>query len=210
MAEYPSKITDQLDWAQSHIGNFITHAVAIGITAGDATAFQGLTDEALAAYNEAVQAKQTSKEKTLALRNAAKNLRAKASQIITTVRVKAEATKDPNVYVLAGISPRQAPSELPPPAMPQNITIGMLNDGVIELEWKGDLRTTSYFSVWRRLNNETAMTMVGVTDSKKFQDDGVPVGTLYAMYAVRAHRNSKQSDLSETVTILFGEMQQAA
>ena len=210
MAEWPRNLTDQLNWSQAHISNFTTNAVAIGITVVEANEFQAATDAALLAYNEQKAAQQVAKEKTLALRIAMGDLHDQAAAIIRSARNKAETTDNPNVYVLAGISPAAPPTPAPAPSAPTALSASLTNAGGVELSWKAAKRNASFFSVWRRLVGESTFGLVGMSDTKSFQDNSLPQGATYATYYVRAHRGDLKSDASESINIFFGEIQQAA
>jgi hypothetical protein len=58
------------------------------------------------------------------------------ADMIQAIRNHAESKNDPNVYVLAQIPAPATPGVTPPPGTPFDFTVGLLQNGALELKWK--------------------------------------------------------------------------
>ncbi|MCH7696745.1 MAG: BCCT family transporter, partial [Proteobacteria bacterium] len=80
------------------------------------------------------------------------------------------------------------------------------NNGSVEVRWSGRGPVGTLYEVYRKLATETTFTFLGNVDAstKKFNDAGVPAGTISAAYQVRAIRADLVSPYSTQFSILFG------
>jgi hypothetical protein len=105
--------------------------------------------------------------------------------------------------------PPAPPSQAPPPAQPFDLATHLLNDGTIELKWKGTGPTGTRYFVHRKLAGESAFSVVGDFSGKSFVDGGVPAGTASVTYFVVAKRGETASPASEPVFMLLGAFNNA-
>lgn len=86
---------------------------------------------------------------------------------------------DPNVHLLAQIPPPAQGGVTPPPGTPFDFTVGLLQDGSLELKWKcsnpsGTVGTI--YEVLRKAGPSTgAFVFLGATGVKTFTDDSLPL-----------------------------------
>ena len=206
MSVVPKKQLPKLEWCESHIAPWTTNAVAIGTTAAEVTAFQTKTEAARTAMTAAVAAKEASKNATLALQNAIDALDIAAAGIVKQVRVKAETTNNPNVYVLASIPAPATPAPVGAPGTPTDFVVQLFQDGSLDLAWKcvhpvgcnGVL-----YQVWRRAGGTGEFAYVGGVGEKKFLDTTIPGGASLLTYKIQAVRSSSIGPWA-TFNVFFG------
>ncbi len=110
------------------------------------------------------------------------------------------------VYDAANISPADPPSPIPAPATPTNLKANLGNNGSIFISWDGTGASGTLYEVYRRVDGETTFTLLGNVDAKtkEFNDAGLPLGTTFATYQIRAVRADKASLFSTQFNIQFG------
>lgn len=202
------KISDLIDWAGSHQDLWEINHAELNLTAGEASAFKALVTSLKAAYNEAQAKREASKLATQSLHNSAAAVRALASAYVSTIRGFAEATGNPNVYVLGGVTPEQPASTLPPPNGPDSLTATLDNTGALILKWKATQPkgvVNVQYRVYRKLAGEAAFTMVGTAGAKKtFTDSTIPFGTDSLTYQIEPWRGDVMGAASGQFTFQFG------
>lgn len=199
-----------LEFGEAHDGVWTLNALAIGITAPQATEYASRVATSRTKYDAMIAAREAAKAATEAWYNASFAMKDYGASLISLIRGKAENTGDANVYVLAQIPAPATPQPAGPPTDATAMTAELTNLGNVQLKWNGTLFARQFFSVWRKLNGETDWTQIGVIAAKAFLDENVPLGTQWASYLVRAHRGTQVSQGSEPVTILLYSQQQAA
>lgn len=183
----------------------------IGLTSAQVTAQVTKVTDARTKYNAMIAAREAAKAATLAFYNSEDAMTLSGAGLISTIKAFAEATVNPNVYVLAQIPAPAAPQPYGAPTNPTAVGAFLENDGSVTLSWKGTLFGGQFYSIWRQLWGSQDWVQVGTVAAKKFTDAVVPAGIVAATYQVKAHRGSQASAGSEPVTVLFGsQMQQAA
>jgi hypothetical protein len=193
MSVVPKKQLEKLEWCESHVAPWTTNAVAIGTTAAEVTAFETKTEAARAAMTAATAAKDAAKNATLALKNAIAALDVAAAGIVKQVRVKAETTNNPNVYVLASIPAPATPSPVGAPGTPSDFAVELFQDGSLEMAWKcvNPVNCTGVvYQIWRRVGGSGEFTYVGGVGEKKFLDTTIPAGSSFFTYKIQAVRST--------------------
>jgi hypothetical protein len=206
MSVVPKKQLDKLEWCESHVPPWSTNAVAIGTSAAEVTAFEDKTEAARAAMTAAVAAKDAAKNATLALKNAIAALDIAAAGIVKQVRVKAETTNNPNVYVLASIPAPATPSPVGAPGTPSDFAVELFQDGSLDLSFKcvNPVGCTGVvYQVWRRTGTSGEFTYVGGVGEKKFLDTTIPAGSSFFTYKIQAVRSTSIGPWA-TFNVFFG------
>jgi hypothetical protein len=184
------------------------NAAAIGLTQVQVDNLLTLVTAARNAYTAAQNARTAAKVATVALHNALGEMNELGAAFISTIRAKAEATANPNVYNLAQIPPPAPPSPSGIPSAPTNVKGQINSNGHVELSWKGSLAFGTFFSVWKKRPGDTKWKQIGSVAGKKFVDQNTTPLVEWAMYQVFAHRSSGTSEGSEPITVFFEGQEQ--
>ncbi|MBM4108026.1 MAG: hypothetical protein FJ255_04340 [Phycisphaerae bacterium] len=111
-------------------------------------------------------------------------------------------------YVLAQIPPPATPGVTPPPGTPFAFTVGLLQNGALELKWKcanpSGTQGTIY-EVKRSIGGPPAgaLTFVGATGVKSFTDETLPSGSAPVTYQITAVRSTSRGSPAQ-FTVNFG------
>jgi len=208
MAVVPTDRLDKIEFYEAHVTPWTTNAAAIGLTAAQMTAFSPLVTAARAAYNAAEAARQASKAATQNFYDKVRAMHAgpgAGADLIQLIKATAQTKNDPNVYVLAQIPAPAAPSVTPPPGTPFDFTVGLLQNGAVELKWKCNNPSGTQgtiYEVRRRIGNG-AWTFAGATGTRSFTDETLPSGSSPATYQVTAVRSTSRGNPSQ-FTVSFG------
>ncbi len=177
-----------------------------------ATAFKALVTTFETARNAAEAARLASKNATEALDNAVRNIRTTGGQYVNVIKAFAESTNNPNVYVLAGVSPSDAPGTPPAPNAPDNFTVGVNGDGSLTIKWRvaqpAGVGSVVYV-VARRINGgEGPFSVVGNSGGrdKSFTDATLPVGVDQVEYIVTAKRGNEPGVSGPIFKVQFGSV----
>lgn len=204
MSVLPNSRIQQIEWFEQRLAAWLANAAAIGLWPAQVTQLQGEIAAARASYMTSQQARNDSKSATVGFYSTSDALVDDGRDLITTIKAFAEATNDPNVYVLANVPPPAEPTPAGPPDTPTNVT-GIINsDGAVELKWNGTLAHSTFFEVLRMIEGETTWTVLDSVGAKEFLDETVPVGTLSVQYRVRAKRAEFTSAANDPITIRLG------
>jgi hypothetical protein len=219
MAIVPDKKLEQLQFVDKHITPWTTNYAAIGLTREVVAAVGAAADRARASYDAAAAARQASKSATMQADLDFKSMLDLVADAIKTIRLKAESTNDPSVYVKADI-PAPAPrTDALPPTKPTSMQAVLGPDGSLTLQWKVepssegfDASTTGVlFTVRRRLAGETRWTILGTAKPGKagkrgfasFTDATLPPAPEGLRYSVQGVRSSSRGDLAGPVSNTF-------
>jgi len=95
------------------------------------------------------------------------------ADMIQTIKTYAQTTNNPNVYVLAQIPPPAQGGTTPPPGTPFDFTVGLLQDGSLQLKWKCSNPSGTVGTIYevKRQIGGGAFEFVGATGVKTFTDD---------------------------------------
>jgi hypothetical protein len=204
-------VSEQIEFWDKRVSPFWEPNVfALGLGAGYLNSMSDALADTKAKYEAALIAREEAKMATLALHQSLGLLNKKGSAIVQTIRAKAKADDNPNLYVLADIRPPAAPTPSGIAPVPRSLEGFIDNDGNVVISWKGSLAHATFFTVWRRLPGETEWTQLGSVRSRKFHDTSLEAGTPAASYKVFAVRSSGTSEGSEILTVVFGTQGQLA
>ncbi|MEQ8316734.1 MAG: hypothetical protein RIE77_12745 [Phycisphaerales bacterium] len=185
----PAERGPALDWINARLDPWETNAAAIGLEPTDPAALVALAGAADDARLAADAARSTSKTKTLDWYDKADAAMDFARELI--LKIKSAAASDPQVYVLAQVSPKASPGETPPPEIPSDVRAELLDQGRVRLTWKGKGPRGTFYIVKRRLLNENAFTVIATVTDKVFTDESLPFGADKAVYAIDAQQTDK-------------------
>ncbi|UYV11230.1 MAG: hypothetical protein NCW75_07925 [Phycisphaera sp.] len=207
----PAERGPALDWINAHLEPWGDNAAAIGLDPTEVTALVTLAGSAETARTEADTARQASKASTLNWYDKADAAMNWARDLILKVKTHAAINNDPQVYVLAQMSPKDPPGETPAPDVPSDIKAELLDQGRVRLTWKGKGPRGTFYIVKRRLTSETNFTVVATVTDKAFTDEALPFGTDRVTYAIDAQQTDKLVFGPEkNVQLGVGNGQQAA
>ena len=209
MGIVPDNRLGKIEFYEAHITPWTTNAVAIGLTAGSVTALGTLTTNARKAFDAAEAARQAAKTATQAYYDAVRAMHSgpgAGSDMIELIKNKAQTTNNPSVYTLAQIPPPATPGTTPPPGLPFNFTVGLLQNGALELKWKCNNPSGTQGTVYevkRRVGATGAFGYVGSSGVKNFTDDTVAAGSPSVTYQVTAIRSTQRGNPGQ-FTVSFG------
>lgn len=211
MGIVPADRLGKIEFYEAHGAPWASNAVAIGLTAAQVTALDALTKAARTAYNAAEVARQAAKAATQNFYdkvNAMHSGPGAGSDLISIIKTTAQTKNDPNVYVLAQIPSPATPAPTPPPGTPFDFTVGLLQNGAVQLKWKcpNPTRTAgTIYEVKRSIGGGTsaAFVFVGATGSRTFTDETIPAGSAAVTYQITAVRSTSRGNPSQ-FTVHFG------
>lgn len=208
MPVLPDPINERIQWFEQRITAWKAAPTTIGLTAAQATALGTAITAARAAHDAAQAARIAAKNATIGQTSNVRTMSTLGADAISFIKAFAnsqatDALRDA-VYQAASVPP-PAPATPPgPPTAPTMVTGDPNADGTVTLKWEGSTANQTFFTVWRKVGNNTQFFQVGAIATKKFVDDSVPSGTPNVTYFVRAQRNSEASPDSDQTVVNFG------
>jgi hypothetical protein len=208
MSIVPDSRLGKIEFYEAHTKVWLGNAAAIGLTAGACTALDTATVNARDAYNNHLAAQAAAKSATTAFYDAVKTMHSapgKGADMIQTIKTYAQTTNNPNVYVIAQIPPPSSGGITPPPGTPSDFTVGLLQDGSLELKWKCSNPSGTNGTIYEVLRKvgTGAFVFVGATGVKTFTDDSLPAGASPCTYQVTAIRSTTRGNPAQ-FTVHFG------
>lgn len=208
MGVVPDTRLGKIEFYEAHLAPWTTNAAAIGLTPASVTALGALTTQARAAFNAAEAARQAARAATQAFHDAVRAMHSgpgAGQDMIDTIRNFAETKNLPNVYVLAQIPAPADPSTAPPPGTPFDFTVGLLQNGALELKWKCTNPSGTQGTIYevKRAIGGGALNFVGATGVKVFTDDTLPSGSAPVTYQITAVRSTARGNPAQ-FTVNFG------
>ncbi len=203
-AVLPSSREELIAYFMARIANWGAAASEIGLTAAQVAELASLLNTAQTAHSAAIASRIASKDATLNYHIATDALRAFGSDMVKAIKVEAEITNNPNVYVEASITPPAPPTPAGPPDQPTNlgVTINPVTGG-LRITWKGSVSQSAYFSIYRRTAGTSTFTLLDSTDNKFYEDGTIPENTTSVEYYVQARREDFRVD-STSLIVRFG------
>jgi hypothetical protein len=202
----PKSKAPQIQFFETHVPKWAAAPEQIGTTAAEVAALADSTAIARAAYREQYAAIQAARSATVKLNQALADMKTRGAAIIHQIRGKATLASDNSVYVLASISPPDAPSKIAKPGTPYRFEFSLDAIGALRLKWqcknpRGSVGTM--YRVSRQLGGVGEFVFLGVTGTKRFVDQTVPAGVRSVMYEIRAMRTTGVGDVA-TFNVNFG------
>lgn len=211
MGIVPESRLGKIEFYEAHAlagGPWAVNAAAIGLAPAAVTALGTLTSQARAAFNAAEIARQAAKtatqnfyDKVRAMHNGA----GAGQDLIDTIKTWAETKNDPNVYTLAQIPPPATPGVTPPPGTPFEFTVGLLQNGALELKWKCNNPSGTQGTIYevKRKIGSGPFNFVGATGVRTFTDETLPSGSAPVTYQITAVRSTSRGNPAQ-FTVNFG------
>ena len=195
-------------FAQSHASQWVAQAAEIGVAPAQATAFADLCAAFETSSESVVVTRQESKNATTRNNDDYQAVSALCGALINQIKAFAQATNDPNVYVIAGLSPDAPPSQSPAPLAPKELTATLIPDGTLLLKWKvtqpAGLSGVQY-RVFRKLVGEDTFALIGTAGGKKtFTDATIPFGADGVTYQIVPWRGDVTGAPSNAFEFRFG------
>lgn len=210
MGVVPDKDVDALQFFEFHVPIWQSAAASIGVSASMVTGLDNAAKAARSQLNAKETARQASKTATNAFNGGMTNLRGIGADLIKTIKAFADTTNNPNVYNLAQIPPPAAPTPAPPLEAPTNLVADPAADGTISLKWKGSIKYSTFFSIFRKGPGEAGFFQIATVAAKSFIDTAPPpptgssTGSRTVEYLVRAQRQTEIGPPSSSVTVTYG------
>ena len=209
----PGYSPDALTWLEARIAGWVASPAAIGLTSAVVTSLATDITNARTDFTSVQAIRGESMAATVTFNASGKVMRTNGALAISTIKAFADAAPIPSqVYETANVSPADPRSPALPPEQPASLEAILQNNGSVEVSWSGKGPVGTLYEVYRKLATETTFTFLGNVDAstKKFNDAGVPAGTISAAYQVRAIRADLVSPYSTQFSILFGTNDGAA
>lgn len=187
----PPQRSAALDWTTDRIAKWTANAAQIGVDPASVTAVAAAVASATNLRSAAGTARANSKSATKAYHDSADEALDLVRDLILEVKAYAASTDDPQVYVLADLSPKDPPSETPAPEAPSDVVYTLLFDGALELRWKGKGPQGTFYIVKRKLAGQSAFSIIATTTDKSFTDNNIPAGTDSVLYQILAQQTDK-------------------
>ena len=208
MGVVPDPRLGKIDFYEAHIAPWTSNAAAIGLTPASVTALGGLTTAARTAFNAAEAARLAAKSATQNFYDKVRAMHSGAGagqDMIDTIRNHAETKNDPNVYVLAQIPAPAVPGATPPPGTPFDFTVGLLQNGALELKWKCSNPSGTQGTIYEvlRRSGTGAFAFAGATGVKLFTDETVPSDAAPVTYQITAVRSTSRGNPAQFI-VNFG------
>lgn len=203
MSVIPRTLSEQLDFFEQHLPVWAANPAAIGLTPVQIADLSLLVSEARAAFENAIDARESSRSATMIQSFAFLAMVTLGSDLIKTIKAFAETSGDNSVYGAAQIPPPAAPTPAGPPVEPTHLAANFLSPFGLGLSWKGSVAQGAYFGIWRRLGGETNYTLIATSKTKAYDDTTVPAGTQSVQYYISAHRDEFTVN-SSVLALQFG------
>lgn len=205
MGVLPEQINDRIEWFEQRITSWKATPTAIGLTAAQCTALDNAIKDARIAYDNAQAARIASKNATIGQKTAVNSLTNLGGDALRFIKAYASSQPNPNaVYQAASVPPPAQPTPAGDPKAPTEVTADPNADGTVTIKWKGSTSNQTFFSIWRRVGNNTQWTQIGSVATKSFIDSTVPAGSPTVTYFLRSQRNMQVSAPSDEATVNFG------
>ncbi|MGD1917326.1 MAG: hypothetical protein ACFCBV_14225 [Phycisphaerales bacterium] len=206
MATVPNRKQDMITFFATRLPAWQADPAAIGLSAEQVAALGVRLQAAQDAAGVQATKQAEAKAATEASNTEAQSLRGFGGSLINVIRAFAEASDDPSVYSAAQIPAPADPTPAPAPGMPTDITAAIDNAGSIDLAFKAENaqpHTGTVFEIRRKLDTESAFTLIGTSGEKAYSDATIPAGTTSAVYTITARRGELSSGTSENIFVRF-------
>lgn len=207
MPVLPQGKLDKLMWFEERISQWQANAVAIGLTPALATSMKGLITAGRAAYDAAQAARIAAKNATFTQDVAIGAMVDLGGDLIATIKSFAETTNNPAVYTLSSVPPPAPPSPPPPLTPPEDVLADPNADGTITLKWKGSLKFSTFYAIFRKGPGETTFSPLATVAAKSFIDVSPTPPTATARtveYIVRAQRQAELGPPAPPAVVTYG------
>lgn len=205
MAVIPDTKNEQIQFAEQHAPVWTTAATGIGLTTAQCTAITAATTAARTSYTAAQAARQSAKAATLQADTDLAALHTLLAEAVKTIRLFAESTSDPAVYVKAEIPAPAAPTPAKPPTQPVELKAVIGTMGELTIQWRPAASSAGFdsstagviYTVRRKLAGQSAFSYIGTAKPGRagsrgltsFIDDALPANAQGIQYVVQGVRS---------------------
>lgn len=205
MSVIPTTQEGVLEYFADHAPVWEAQALAIGITASQATALNNAVESFKAARTARSVLKQQAKAATTTVDQTYNELRTIGAGLLAIIRAYAETTNNPAVYAIAEVAPPKPPTPAPPPENPTMFTADPAANGTIDLKWKGSAAQNGSFDIERSIDGGPYVLLTNKR-TKKWTDVAVPMNTNMIVYRIFGVRDDVRSSPGTTAQVLFGTL----
>ncbi|MEQ8318499.1 MAG: hypothetical protein RIE77_04080 [Phycisphaerales bacterium] len=206
MPVQPRKKVENIEFFEQRAPIWEANAATLNLTTEETAQLTSLTGTARTRYTEAQLKAEQSKTATANQDIAIQAMRDLGADLIKKIRVAAEQTGNPELFTLAQIPEPKDPASIPP-VDASDVAFDLLNDGSLELTWKGSVSTGTTYIVRRAITptggNQQAYQDIAFADGKRFVDSTIPAGTERASYVVRAKKGETVTPGTVPITVRF-------
>ncbi len=205
----PGGRRQSLEYIEGIIGQWSTNQGAIGLTSASVINLGQELTNTRASFTTVETARTDAKAKTQDFYANADEMHKSASDMIGTIKAFAASSgSSANVYLLAGLTPKDPPQPVPAPETPTALSATLATNGTVNLKWDGRGPAQTLYEIYRRLASETLFTLLSTANArdKTFNDATVPAAQTLVYYQVRAVRGETMSAFSEQTAIQFGSI----
>jgi len=204
----PRSRTAALSWLEGHITGWNTNFAGIGLTSASVIDLAQDVTNARASFTSVEQVRAESLATTQDFYTDMDATHKKASDMIATIKAFAESSDTPAaVYLLAGITGKDAPTPAAAPETPAITSAQIAADGNVTIGFTARGPTGTVWLVSRKLNTQTAYTFLGQSDGKEYTDTTLPTGVTTATYIVKGVRGQLSGLSSPPTTFQIGNVQ---
>ncbi|VAX40508.1 hypothetical protein MNBD_PLANCTO03-1213 [hydrothermal vent metagenome] len=204
MAVLPDSRLAQIEWFEQRLAAWMANTAAIGLTPAQVSQLQGEIAAARAGYMAAQQSRNESKSSTVNYYTVSDTLVDDGRDLISTIKAFAEATNNPDVYVLADVPPPAPPGITPPPGTPYEFRVALRQDGSFGLEWKCNNPAGNTVYEIMRSDAGGAMSFVNTAGDKSYIDTTIPANTSPLVYQITAIRSMLRGDPAQFIVQIGG------
>lgn len=198
MTGVPDGRSAAINWYTERVAAWVADPTAIGLSIEQANAIASETSTASSTRQSAFDAANVKKAAFVTYHEAADTMRENGSTLIATIKAYAEATGDPGVYAAALIDPPAQRTPTPAPGTPYDFSVGLLQDGSVELSFKCDNPSATggtaggvVYEVFRQDPGSNQFNYVLSAGERRFVDSTVPPGSALVSYRIVARRSTK-------------------
>lgn len=206
MGNIPDKRLEQIVWFENHVPLWSAAPATFGVTAPMVLAVDNATKAARTAYTNAVNARQASKNATVALGEQAGTMLDGGRDLVGVIKAFIENSNNPALWSQAGLEPPAPPGPPPVPTAPYQMSGTLDSIGNVIVRWKTSQPAGVFgviYSVSRSIDGGEFVLLDSVGE-KEYIDEAVPEGTRSVSYVVRSKRGKQFSTPSESLTLRFG------
>lgn len=199
MGVVPRNNEAKLSYYVAHLAKWLESASQIGLTTEQVEAFAVKVQAAREMLKAQRMAQSKARSATLGFNLALDEVSVAGSTIIQQIRTAARVNGE-NVYSLATVSPPRRRSPIGSPGKPTSFNMAIDARGTLMLKWecKNPRRSTgTVYQLWRQIAPNGPFTFLGISGSKKFEDETVPAGTSTITYRIQAVRSRAQGPIAE-------------
>ncbi len=200
-----------LSWLEGHISGWNDNYAGIGLTSASVIDLAQDISNARNSFTSVEQVRSESLASTQDFYADMDKAHNKASDMILTIKAFAESGDTPAaIYLLAGITGKDAPTPAAAPETPAITSAQIAANGYVTIGFTGRGPAGTVWLVSRKLDTQTAYTFLGQSDDKVFVDTTLPTGVTTATYIVRGVRGQLSGLSSPPTTFQLGNVQGGA